>query len=118
MNDNLKLVAKAVVDLIERSSDVFADGKVSGAEAFSFLPVLLSVPGILENKEAIKAEAAALDDAGRADLREYVAAELQLPNNPGLQRKITKGIAVVVAVLDLVDEFKKAPAPTDQPPTP
>lgn len=107
MNENLKLVAKTGVDLVERVTEVFADGKISGAEAFSFLPVLMSVPGILEKKDQIKAELKALDTAGRADLQAYVAEELELPNNPALERKIEKGSAVILAVLDLVDEFKK-----------
>lgn len=111
MNENLKLVAKAGVDLVEKISEVFADGKISGAEAFSFLPVLLAVPGILEKKEEIKAEIKALDAAGRADIRQYVADELELPNNPALERKIEKGAGVIVAILDLVDEFKKPAAP-------
>lgn len=111
MNENLKLVATTGVNLVERVSEVFADGKISGAEAFSFLPVLLSVPGILEKKEELKAEWQALDSAGRADINAHVAAELQLPNNPKLQSKIIKGFALIMAILDLVDEFKKPPAP-------
>jgi len=48
--DNLKIVAKAGVDLGTKIGEVFADGKVSGSEALSFLPVLLAIPGIVESR--------------------------------------------------------------------
>jgi len=105
--ENLKIVAKAGVDLGTKIGEVFADGKVSGSEALSFLPVLLAIPGIVEKKADIKAEFKDLDATERVEIQQYVAAELQLPNNPALERKIEKGINIIVAVLDLVDEFKK-----------
>ncbi len=105
--ENLKLVAKTGVDLGEKIATTFEDSKITMQEAFGFLPILMGVPDIISKKEAIKAEWKDLDDAERDDIKAYVAVELSLPNNPALERKIEKGISLVLDVVDFVGEFKK-----------
>lgn len=106
--ENLKLVAKAGVDLGEKLATVFEDNKITLTEAFGFLPTLMDIPDILKKKADIKAEWADLDSAERNEIKTYVAAELSLPNNPALERKIEKGISLILDVIDFTSEFKKA----------
>ena len=107
MNENLKPVAKFAIDLGENIAKSLEDGKFSGGEIFSFLPILMGVPGILENKDAIKAEWAARTSESMSELNSYIQSEFSLPN-PATEAKIEKGITAIVAVLDLVSEFQKA----------
>lgn len=113
MNDNLKMVAKFGIQFGENVANVLEDSKISAGEAFSFLPILMSVPGILEKKAEIKAEWEGRTTESMQDLNLYIQTELSLPNKP-LEAKIEKGVTAVLAVLDLVAEFQK-PA-TDAPP--
>lgn len=106
--ENLKLVAKAGVDLGEKIATVFEDNKITLTEAFGFLPTLMEIPDILKKKAEIKAEWADLDTAEREEIKAFVAAELSLPNNPALERKIEKGIGLVLDIIDFTSEFKKA----------
>ena len=106
--ENLKLVAKAGVDLGEKIATVFEDNKITLTEAFGFLPVLMNIPDVLKKKAEIKAEWADLDTAEREEIKAYVAAELSLPNTPALERKIEKGISLVLDIMDFTSEFKKA----------
>lgn len=108
--ENLKLVAKAGVDLGQKISTVFEDNKITLTEAFGFFPVLMGIPDILKKKEEIKAEWKDLDSAERAEIKAFVAVELSLPNNPALERKIEKGIGLVLDLADFASEFKKPAA--------
>lgn len=106
--ENLKLVAKAGVDLGEKIATVFEDSKISLTEAFGFFPILMGIPDILKKKEEIKSEWKDLDSVEREEIKAYVAAELSLPNNPALERKIEKGISLILDIMDFASEFKKA----------
>lgn len=106
MNEALKPVAEAAIELVEYSLQVFEDGKVSGVEAFGFLPKVMSIPGILENKDAIKAEWEGRTTESLDDLVTHIQAKLDLPNKV-TEAKVEKVIAVIVGVIDLIDSFKK-----------
>src|SRR5688500_11337989 len=109
MNEHLKKVAEFAAEFGGYAAQVFEDGKVSGAEAFGFLPKLMAVPGLLENKEQIKAEWAARTTETLAELNAHVKAVLTLPNK-STEAKIEKSVTFILAAIDLVDEFNK---PTD-----
>ena len=109
MNENLKVVAKFGIDLGENVAKALEDGKFSGAEVFGFLPILMSVPGILEKKDAIKSEWAGRTSESMAELNAYIQSEFSLPN-PATEAKIEKSLSAIVAILDLVSEFQKPAA--------
>lgn len=109
MNDNLKLVAKFGIEFGENVARVLEDGKISGGEAFSFLPILMSVPGILEKKGEIKTEWEARTTESLAELNIYIQAELNLPSQ-STEAKIEKGVTAILSVLDLISEFQKKEA--------
>lgn len=106
MNENLKLVAKFGIEFGENAARVLEDGKISGTEAFSFLPILMQVPGILDKKAEIKAEWSQRTTESMAELNSWIQGELNLPN-PATEAKIEKGVTAILAVLDLVDVFQK-----------
>lgn len=108
--ENLKLVAKAGVSLGETIATVFEDNKITITEAFGFLPVLMGIPDILKKKADIQAEWKDLDSDERDEIKAFVASELSLPNNPALERKIEKGIGLVLDIVDFSHEFKKKAA--------
>lgn len=105
--ENLKLVAKTGVDLGKKLADTFEDGKITLPEGFVLLTGLMGIPDILQKKAEIKAEWKDLDTDERNQIKAYVATELSIPNNPGLERKIEKGIALIFDILDFINEFKK-----------
>lgn len=110
MNENLKLAAKLFIDLGEKLAEILADNKISLNEAFGLIPTLTSAPGVLEKKAEIKAEWESRTPESLADLNAYIAAELTL-DNKGLEAKIEKAFAAGVAILDLIDAFKKEETP-------
>lgn len=110
--ENLKIVAKAGVSLGQQIATTFEDDKITLQEAFAFLPILMGIPDIIKKKAEIKAEWKDLDGAERGEIKTFVATELSLPNNPGLERKIEKGIALILDILDFIAEFKKPVPPT------
>lgn len=105
--ENLKLVAKSGVDLGQKIATTFEDGKITLPEGFNLLTGLMGIPDLLQKKAEIKAEWKDLDAAERNEIKAYVAAELSIPNNPSLERKIEKGIALIFDILDFINEFKK-----------
>lgn len=105
--ENLKKVVQFGAKLGESAANVLEDGKVELGEAAALLPILMEVPGILANKDKIKQEAADLSDEERAELKEAFATEFDLENE-SLENKVEKSINAAVAVLDLIDAFKKA----------
>lgn len=107
--ENLKVVAKFGIDLGEKAASVLADGKMTGNEVFELLPVLMSIPGILQKKDAIVAEFKDLSTDERAELNAFIQLEFDIPNDQ-LETKIEKGLTAVVAVLDLVTAFQKPAA--------
>lgn len=104
--ENLKKVVKFGATLGEGVADILQDGKVELGEAAALLPTLMEVPGILANKDKIKQEAADLSDDERAELKEVFATEFD-PADDALEDKVEKSINAAVAVLDLIDAFKK-----------
>lgn len=104
--ENLKKVVKFGATLGEGVADILQDGKVELGEAAALLPTLMEVPNILANKDKIKQEAADLSEAERAELEAVFVTEFS-PNNEKLKLKVDKSINVAVAVLDLVDAFRK-----------
>ena len=104
--ENLKKVVQFGAKLGEGVADILEDGKVELGEAAALLPTLMEVPGILANKDKIKQEAADLSDAERAELKEAFATEFD-PADDALEDKVEKSINAAVAVLDLIDAFKK-----------
>ena len=107
MNENLNLVAEAGIDLGMYAAQVFEDGKISPMEGFGFLPKLMSIPGIIEKKEQIKAEWESRTTESLAALNSHIQAKLSLPGSPALEAKIEKSVSAALAILDLVDAFKK-----------
>lgn len=105
--ENLKKVVQFGAKLGEGVADILEDGKVELGEAAALLPTLMEVPGILANKDKIKQEAADLSDDERAELKEVFATEFD-PADDSLENKVEKSINAAVAVLDLIDAFKKA----------
>jgi hypothetical protein len=114
MNENLKVPAKFLIDLGENTSKALADGKFTGTEAISFLPLFMGVPDILQRKEAIAEEWKNRTTESLADLNEYISTELSLENK-GLEAKIEKGLSALVALLDFIGEFKKDEEPVVAP---
>lgn len=104
--ENLKKVVQFGAKLGEGVADILEDGKVELGEAAALLPTLMEVPGILANKDKIKQEAADLSDDERAELKEVFATEFD-PADDSLENKVEKSINAAVAVLDLIDAFKK-----------
>ena len=104
--ENLKKVVQFGAKLGEGVADILEDGKVELGEAAALLPTLMEVPGILANKDKIKQEAADLSDDERAELKEVFATEFD-PADDALEDKVEKSINAAVAVLDLIDAFKK-----------
>ena len=104
--ENLKKVVQFGAKLGEGVADILEDGKVELGEAAALLPTLMEVPGILANKDKIKQEAADLSDEERAELKEVFATEFD-PADDSLENKVEKSINAAVAVLDLIDAFKK-----------
>ena len=104
--ENLKKVVQFGAKLGEGVADILEDGKVELGEAAALLPTLMEVPGILANKDKIKQEAADLSDDERAELKEVFATEFD-PADDALENKVEKSINAAVAVLDLIDAFKK-----------
>lgn len=106
MNENLKVPAKFLIDLGENTSKALADGKLTGTEAISFLPLFMSVPDILQRKEAISEEWKNRTSESLEDLKNYISTELTLDNKE-LEAKIEKGLSALVSLLDFIGEFKK-----------
>lgn len=106
MNENLKVPVKFLIDLGENASKALEDGKFTGTEAISFLPLFMGVPDILQRKEAIAEEWKNRTSESLADLRTYISTELTLENKE-LEAKIEKGLAALVSLLDFIGEFKK-----------
>lgn len=104
--ENLKKVVQFGAKLGEGVANILQDGKVELGEAAALLPTLMEVPGILANKDKIKQEAADLSDDERAELKEVFATEFD-PADDSLENKVEKSINAAVAVLDLIDAFKK-----------
>lgn len=104
--ENLKKVVQFGAKLGEGVADIFEDGKVELGEAAALLPTLMEIPGILANKDKIKDEAKDLSDEERAQLKEVFATEFD-PADDALEDKVEKSINAAVAVLDLIDAFKK-----------
>ena len=104
--ENLKKVVQFGAKLGEGVADILEDGKVELGEAAALLPTLMEVPGILANKDKIKQEAADLSDDERAELKEAFATEFD-PTDDSLELKVEKSINAAVAILDLIDAFKK-----------
>jgi len=104
--ENLKKVVQFGAKLGEGVADILEDGKVELGEAAALLPTLMEVPGILANKDKIKQEVSDLSDDERAELKEVFATEFD-PADDALEDKVEKSINAVVAVLDLIDAFKK-----------
>ena len=67
----------------------------------------MEVPGILSNKDKIKEEVADLSEAERAELKEAFVSEFDITNDT-LELKIEKSVNAAVAILDLIDAFKKS----------
>ena len=104
--ENLKKVVQFGAKLGEGVADILEDGKVELGEAAALLPTLMEVPGILANKDKIKQEAADLSDDERAELKEVFSTEFD-PADDALEDKVEKSINATVAILDLIDAFKK-----------
>ena len=104
--ENLTKVVEFGAKLGEGAANIFEDGKVELGEAAALLPTLMEIPGILANKDKIKDEAKDLSDEERAQLKEIFAGEFD-PADDSLENKIEKSINAAVAVLDLIDAFKK-----------
>ena len=104
--ENLTKVVEFGAKLGEGAANIFEDGKVELGEAAALLPTLMEVPGILANKDKIKDEAKDLSDEERAQLKEIFAGEFN-PADDAVENKVEKSINAAVAVLDLIDAFKK-----------
>ena len=105
--ENLKKVVLFGAKLGEGVATILEDGKIELAEAASLLPVLMEVPGILSNKDKIKEEVADLSEAERAELKEAFVSEFDITNDT-LELNIEKSVNAAVAILDLIDAFKKS----------
>lgn len=104
--ENLKKVVKFGATLGEDVATVLEDGKITVVEALSLLPDLVGISGILESKEAIKAEFEDLTSEEMQELNDFVAAEFDITDD-SLELKVEKAIAAALAILDLVGAFKK-----------
>ena len=104
--ENLTKVVEFGAKLGEGAANIFEDGKVELGEAAALLPTLMEIPGILANKDKIKDEAKDLSDEERAQLKEIFAGEFD-PEDDAVENKVEKSINAAVAVLDLIDAFKK-----------
>ena len=104
--ENLTKVVEFGAKLGEGAANILEDGKVELGEAAALLPTLMEIPGILANKDKIKDEAKDLSDEERAQLKEIFAGEFD-PEDDAVENKVEKSINAAVAVLDLIDAFKK-----------
>ena len=91
--ENLKKIVLFGAKLGEGVATILEDGKIELAEAASLLPVLMEV--------------ADLSEAERAELKEAFVSEFDITNDT-LELKIEKSVNAAVAILDLIDAFKKS----------
>ena len=101
--ENLTKVVQFGAKLGEGVADILEDGKVELGEA---APTLMEVPGILSNKDKIKEEVSDLSEDEREELKAIFSDEFD-PADDRLENKVEKSINAAVAVLDLIDAFKK-----------
>ena len=104
--ENLTKVVQFGAKLGEGVADILEDGKVELGEAAALLPTLMEVPGILSNKDKIKEEVSDLSEDEREELKAIFSDEFD-PADDRLENKVEKSINAAVAVLDLIDAFKK-----------
>jgi len=104
--ENLTKVVQFGAKLGEGVADILEDGKVELGEAAALLPTLMEVPGILSNKDKIKEEVSDLSEDEREELKAIFSDEFD-PSDDRLENKVEKSINAAVAILDLIDAFKK-----------
>ncbi len=104
--ENLTKVVQFGAKLGEGVADILEDGKVELGEAAALLPTLMEVPGILSNKDKIKEEVSDLSEDEREELKAIFSDEFD-PSDDRLENKVEKSINATVAILDLIDAFKK-----------
>ena len=82
------------------------DGKISLLEGITLLPVLKDVPGIISDRATLVAELKDLSTDELIQLRELISEELDIEGDK-LEEIVDKGIAVVIAIKELLDAIKK-----------
>lgn len=102
---NLKKIIKFALDLTKNISTALADGKVSTAEIFGFLPELMQVPGIVKSWKDIAGEFKDLTPAERTELHAYVVANFDIPNDK-VKLFIENALLNAISLITLVEEFK------------
>lgn len=90
-------------------------------DVFKELPLLMQIPDLLKNKDAIVNEA---KDLSLPEIETLVKSVEGVINNEQVTSVIEHGLSVIVSVVALVEDFKSKAAPvvnapaTSEPPTP
>lgn len=107
--DNLKKALHVGISLGMTAAQALEDKKISVAEAFQFLPGLMSIPEVVAVAPAIKQEIADLSAEERAELNAYVQETFDISNDK-LEAVIEGAVRLVVALLDEIALFKSLSA--------
>ncbi len=96
-----KEVILFLVALTNVLADVLEDKKISLAEAFQFVPVLLKVQPALNGIEGVKDEILNMDEAGKNELVAQIEEDLEIDNVKA--KEIAKqSIDVALAVVEMI----------------
>lgn len=84
------------------------DGKISVWEGITLLPILKDVPAIIRDRKELVPELKDLSSIELKQIEDLIEEELKLDKEK-VKKIVLKGIAVVIAVRELIDEIR-APA--------
>lgn len=110
--ENLKKAALVGVNF-GKQIETAAEGGFKLVDLFGFMDDFTAIPGIVESKASILAEIKDLDAAERVELGNYVAQTLDLKNDR-IEEIIEASVRAIIAIVELVDKFKKPAAPEAQ----
>lgn len=96
VDSDIKILLQVVADLVQLGSDL--SGGLSFSEIGDLIKLATDVPSLLSVGGVLFPEYAALDDAARADLEAFVAANVKLPSNVNVQMYIQKALDVGIAL--------------------
>lgn len=77
---NVEDVLKLIANGASTADVVLMDKKVSITEAFQFIPILMSVPGVLPKLKPALEELKTADDAAKAKIVKYAQDNFELSN--------------------------------------
>ena len=104
--DKLKEATLVAINVGQGFAARMEDGKFTWVELIGFVPTLWSIKDIFTNAKIIWLQIKDLDDAEKIEINEFVKANVELEDE-GLEVKIEKSFAWLIATGDLILEFVK-----------